>query len=410
MKLKEFIYKNVNRIFPKRPNMLVFIPHGGMKNDAYGVDNYKSDNSLSFLNYLLSHYGKDFQYRFAVDYAEKEKVQRVLLEKYHDIDIECFPLFGLEYLGFWSRKKIAVRNLMNVFMRASYFFTSEGCTFPYKMKNQKLIFLGYFIPFKNDYDVLIHNDLRYNRTYDCCITTSLLASQIIAHTYSMPLHKFQVLGFSRNDNLLSNEKNEKLENFIKQSADYPIKRVILYTPTHRDYERDIHTNVRSILGFEVNCQKLSALLKQYNALIICKVHSRQNTEALRKELPDGVVLHIPNPYYGLCELMQYSDCLITDYTSAYFDYLLLDRPVLFNFYDFDKYRKSRGFSFDPLNSIIAGDVFTDENSFYDRLKAFLEGEDKWKKQRIWVKKLVHKYTDTQSSQRIYDFVFHHKIG
>ena len=108
MKLKEFIYKNVNRIFPKRPNMLVFIPHGGMKNDAYGVDNYKSDNSLTFLNYLLSHYGKDFQYRFAVDYAEKEKVQRVLLEKYHDIDIECFPLFGLEYLGFWSRKKIAV--------------------------------------------------------------------------------------------------------------------------------------------------------------------------------------------------------------------------------------------------------------------------------------------------------------
>ena len=125
-------------------------------------------------------------------------------------------------------------------------------------------------PLMNDYDVLIHNDLRYNRTYDCCITTSLLASQIIAHTYSMPLHKFQVLGFSRNDNLLSNEKNEKLENFIKQSADYPIKRVILYTPTHRDYERDIHTNVRSILGFEVNCQKLSALLKQYNALIICK--------------------------------------------------------------------------------------------------------------------------------------------
>lgn len=253
--------------------------------------------------------------------------------------------------------------------------------------------------------MLIHNDLRYNRTYDCCITTSLLASQIIAHTYSMPLHKFQVLGFSRNDNLLSNEKNEKLENFIKQSADYPIKKVILYTPTHRDYERDIHTNVRSILGFEVNCQKLSALLKQYNALIVCKVHSRQNTEALRKELPDGVVLHIPNPHYGLCELMQYSDCLITDYTSAYFDYLLLDRPVLFNFYDFDKYRKSRGFSFDPLDSIIAGDVFTDENSFYDRLKAFLEGEDKWKKQRIWVKKLVHKYTDTQSSQRIYDLYF-----
>lgn len=409
MNSRWFIYKIVNSIFPKKRNMLVFIPHGGMRSNVYGVNNYKSDNSLSFLNYLLSHYGNKFQYRLAVDYAEFDEMQKKVLKQYPDIDIECFPLFGLEKLSALTRKKLSIRNLVNVWFKASYFFTSEGCVFPYKVKKQKGVFLGYFIPFKNDYEVLMHEGKFYNQTYDYCITTSLIASQIIAHTYSIPLYKFSALGFSRNDELLSAGKNEELEKFIRQSVNYPVKKIFLYTPTHRDYEQNIHTSTRAVLGFDVDNQKLSALLRKNHALIICKVHSKQNTEALRKELPEGIALHIPNLHYGLCELMQYSDCLITDYTSAYFDYLLLDRPVLFNFYDFDKYKECRGFSFDPLDCIIAGETFTDEPSFYEKLQMFFEGrEDKWKQQRKWVKGLVHKYTDTQSSQRIYDLVFNPK--
>lgn len=406
MNIRWFIYKIVNSIFPKKRNMLVFIPHGGLRSDAYSINNYKSDNSLSFLNYLLSHYGNKYQYRLAVDYAEFDKTQKEVQRQYPDVDIKCFSLFGLGKLSALSRKKLSIQNLVNVFLKASYFFTSEGCVFPYKVKKQKGVFLGYFIPFKNDYEVLIHEGQSYNRTYDYCITTSLLASQIIAHTYSIPLYKFSALGFSRSDELLSGGKNEALEMFIQQSVDYPVEKILLYTPTHRDYEQDVHASTRAVLGFDVDNKKLSALLRQHHALIICKVHSKQNTEALRKELPAGIVLHNPNPHYGLCELMQYSDCLITDYTSAYFDYLLLDRPVLFNFYDFDKYKEYRGFSFDPLDCIITGEAFTDADSFYEKLQLFFEDrEDKWKQQREWVKGLVHKYTDTQSSQRIYDLVF-----
>lgn len=409
MNVRGFIYKNINRILPKKANMLVFIPHGGLRSDAYGVNNYKSENSLAFLNYLLSHYGKKFQYRLAVDCAEFDEVQRCIINQYPDIDIKCFPLFGLEKLSALTRRKLFIQNLVNVFGKASYFFTSEGYAFPYKVKKQKWVFLGYFIPFKNDYDVLIHEELDYDRTYDYCITTSLIASQIIAHTYSIPLYKFSALGFSRNDELLSVGKNEELEKFIRKSVGYPVKKILLYTPTHRDYEQTVHASARAVLGFDVDNSKLSALLRKNHALIVCKVHSKQNTEALRKELPEGIVLHIPNSHYGLCELMQYSDCLITDYTSAYFDYLLLDRPVLFNFYDFDKYKECRGFSFDPLDCIIAGETFTDETSFYEKLQMFFDdGEDKWKQQRQWVKGLVHKYTDTQSSQRIYDLVFNPK--
>lgn len=50
--------------------------------------------------------------------------------------------------------------------------------------------------------------------------------------------------------------------------------------------------------------------------------------------------------------MAVSDVLITDYTSAYFDFLLLDKPVVFNFYDFEEYSETRGFSFTPIKTFV----------------------------------------------------------
>lgn len=38
---------------------------------------------------------------------------------------------------------------------------------------------------------------------------------------------------------------------------------------------------------------------------------------------------IANNQADPCELMAVADCLITDYSSIYFDYLVLDSPIIF---------------------------------------------------------------------------------
>lgn len=47
-----------------------------------------------------------------------------------------------------------------------------------------------------------------------------------------------------------------------------------------------------------------------------------------------------------CELMVQADCLITDYSSIYFDYMVLDRPIIFFAFDKDDYLKERELYFD----------------------------------------------------------------
>jgi hypothetical protein len=44
--------------------------------------------------------------------------------------------------------------------------------------------------------------------------------------------------------------------------------------------------------------------------------------------------------------LPHADALVTDYSSVLFEYLLLDRPIVFYPYDLDRYRRSRDFYYD----------------------------------------------------------------
>lgn len=404
-KIKNSICCILNRLARKDDKMLVFIPHGGCYLDGYGPLNYKSDNALSFFHYVIETYGNKYKYRIAADCRNYKDETQFVKKYYPNIDIKCFAYFHLE-LNPKELKKISLSNKLKIFTKAKYFFVSEELKLPYKTKHQIITILGYYIPFKNDYSL---SYMQHSKSIAECtnnyITTSLLASNIIAHSYGIPLYKFMHLGFSRNDELIKCEDRDKYRSKIGESVDYSIDRIILYTPTHRDYEQ--HQNkdvVRSILGIEVDKNRLEDFLRKNNMVIVCKLHSAQTRNIISTDVPSGILLYDKDWKLGLCELMQASDALITDYTSAYFDYLLLDRPVLFNFYDFEKYREYRGFSYDPLDPILAGGIYTNENSLFEELTKIVRNEDSWSEKRLFVRDLVHKYIDTDSSSRIYDLV------
>lgn len=382
-------------IFKTDSRLIVYMPRGGgMTVDGYDFYNYTSDNALALMNYMVKRYGKSYVYRLACDVNQYEKLHEKL-SSITEYDIDCFPCFSYNHL-FSIRK-------YEPLSKAKYIFTSEVVQPLYtKKKSQTLVFLNYFVPFKDDYGYRHLPLQKFNDVIDYSITTSLLSSYIISAAYNIDLSKCISLGFSRNDCLLTINKNKELNAFIEKSVDYKVNKVILYTPTHRDYEQG-ETKERNLLGFNIDCRRLDSMLREYGAIILCKIHSTQNKKVIDMNLPQGIVLYSSNSEFGLCELMQRADCMITDYTSTYFDYLLLDRPVLFNFYDYEIYKQSRGFSYDPLEPFLAGDIFSDEETFFSCIKSFFEGNDTHIRQREIIRDIHHKYKDANTSERICNY-------
>ena len=83
----------------------------------------------------------------------------------------------------------------------------------------------------------------------------------------------------------------------------------------------------------------------------------------------------PYPILGL------TDILITDYSSVFIDYLLLDRYIIFFPYDLDRYIKSERELYYNYEDITPGIKVYEYEELEKVLKAYLEGQDMYKLQR-----------------------------
>lgn len=395
-------YKLLVNFFTKTNDSLItIIPHGGCEIDGYNFINYKSDSALTFLHYLLEKYGDKFEYQVCTGNNERSFLQKEVARLYPKMKIRMIqhPLIKNDNSSEPFYKSVA---------RSKYIFTSQALPLNYTTKKQRFFYLGYYAcNLKNDFiDMYLNSKSKYNHTYTKFFTPSLLFSQLNSIVYSSPLKKFEITGLTRNDNLLSKYECHQLDKLIDESVDYPVKNVFLYTPTHRDYEWN-GGEIRYIMGFPLDNNLIEKFLEQNNAVIIIKLHSHQNADVISKDIPKGILLHKSSHYFGLTELFQKANFLISDYTSAYYDYLVLDRPVLFNFYDYEKYQTTRGFSFDPITSLWAGEKFVNQESMIGKMKKVMK-EDTYKSQRKFVRDLIFKYIDTKACERVYNRVFNDK--
>ena len=115
--------------------------------------------------------------------------------------------------------------------------------------------------------------------------------------------------------------------------------MVLYMPTWRK------TSSNDIFSKD-EFTKLNQSLKDNNAVLVVKNHP--NTKPFNfKEL--GVIYISNSPCNEVYVLIRNADILVTDYSSVWVDYLLLDRPIVSYCYDFDAYRKDPGFIYDYEN-------------------------------------------------------------
>lgn len=163
-------------------------------------------------------------------------------------------------------------------------------------------------------------------------------------------------------------------------------KIITYMPTFRD------KTDKNFSFFDMGSDELSRLktiLEGNDAIIIQKAHyaSKVNTT-------DSYYSRIINAdEYPAQELLATSDILITDYSSCFFDYLLLDRPIIHYLYDYEYYSKlDRGLYY-TKEEVAAGDVATSEEELIQSISLYIENE---KKDHDLRKKRKEKYIQFES--------------
>lgn len=128
------------------------------------------------------------------------------------------------------------------------------------------------------------------------------------------------------------------------------KRVILYAPTYRGYSQDD-------AHFDYDCLdfvKLAEICRSTDSVFVFKMHHFiKEATPIPEELQDCIYdLSGEN----LNDLFYISDVLITDYSSCFYDYLLLKRPILFYVYDKALYSATRGVH-RPIDQVAPGIVY-----------------------------------------------------
>ena len=148
------------------------------------------------------------------------------------------------------------------------------------------------------------------------------------------------LGYPRND-ILSSPDAETRSREVREALGISAeKTVILYAPTWRDNSRNENNQYAFVNYLDVD--KATSILGENYVFLIRGHH---NVAQQRTSLSGRNVLDVTS-HPNINDLILASDCLVTDYSSIMFDYVVTGKPLFFLVPDMEAYRTQvRGFYF-----------------------------------------------------------------
>ncbi|GAA4374408.1 hypothetical protein GCM10023088_30180 [Actinomadura verrucosospora] len=242
--------------------------------------------------------------------------------------------------------------------------------------------------------------------WDLLLSSSPYATQVMRRAFR---YEGEVLetGFPRND-ILSTPEWERIGTRVRKRLGIPQgKKVVLYAPTWRDDRH--HAEGKQGFSLELDVETMRQALGDDHVLLLRTHHfitDRDRIAAGRLAGGDaGPFVIDVSRYPDIAELYMAADVLVTDYSSAMFDYAILGRPIVLYTYDLDWYRDHvRGFYFD-LEAEAPGPVVRTSAEVAEAVRAASASEQRYADayDRFFVKYCPH--DDGQAASRVVDRVF-----
>lgn len=189
--------------------------------------------------------------------------------------------------------------------------------------------------------------------FDYVFAEGTYDAEVSKSAFQVTSEKVIVTGYPRNDKMFNDTEKVKQKVYEKYAVNKD-KRIVLYVPTYRDYNRNIIGEYQFELALSPK-NITDKLGKDY--VLFMRTHGNI----------DGNIDDHSNSYINVSDypnvedLMVASYLIITDYSGIMFDYALLGKPVICYWYDIERYKKERGFYVDMETFIPFLRCYTEED-------------------------------------------------
>jgi len=222
----------------------------------------------------------------------------------------------------------------------------------------------------------------------------------------LPPEKFIILGMPRLDLLF--EHRDCLKQLFPE---YQFQKAVIALETFKQAKRWSDSDQKTSFGLNIlnskeEIEMLDANLREKGILLIIKPHPLQDLSFVSVQSFSNIVFifddTLNEKQVQLYELLENCDGLLTDYSSIYYDFLFLNRPIGFMIGDMDSYK--RGFIIENPLEEMPGDIISDLEGLNNYLSKLIDGIDTYADRRIALRSEVFKYYDANNSKRLLDFI------
>lgn len=319
MQWKWAVYKRIFRRMPLKRNLVLFESFLGK---SYG------DSCRYIYEYMIKNY-PDFDYVWIIDNKQAR------IPGKHK---EAKPL-SLRYFYYVARAAYWINNMR----QPAWYEKREGCFFLETWHGTPLKRLVFDMEDVHsaspEYKMTFY---KQSRIWDYLISDNRFSTDVFESAFLFPRERILELGYPRNDILYAPDAAVRAAEIKRRLGIPEGKKVVLYAPTWRD--DDYYGPGQYKFELPLDLKLMKQLKKEY--VFVLRTHYFIADNLNISEADKEFVIDASR-YNDIGELYLISDILITDYSSVFFDFANLRRPILFYVYDFEKYRSVlRGFYID----------------------------------------------------------------
>ncbi len=232
--------------------------------------------------------------------------------------------------------------------------------------------------------------------------TSPLFQQLFASPFGVKPEQVFVTGFPKNDVYFGavpgSEVGADPDTLLKLKelkGNSSSPKTILYAPTWRDTGGD------SFFEKPADLIALDNFLFQEQLFFFLKLHPLAQVKAFASVYKNQYRnIFFVNPDSDADPLLPFVDILVTDYSGIYFEFLLLDRPIVFFPFDYEKYVTQDRELYFEYNKVTPGPKAYSLRDLMEALRRTAQGWDEYKASRSDIKNMAYQYQDSKSAYRV----------